>query len=89
MHDHKDGPAPVSTRLIAGFVSGIAGAFACNPFELVKTRLMAQVIWNRSLVDSRQYYSFIIIKEVDSVIIIVITLAFIMINFHHAISICY
>ena len=33
------GPTPISTRLVAGFVSGSLGAWVCNPFELVKTRI--------------------------------------------------
>lgn len=39
LHDKTEGPAPASVRLVAGLVSGVIGAFACNPFELVKTRL--------------------------------------------------
>jgi hypothetical protein len=30
--------------MFAGLVSGVCGAFVCNPFELVKTRLQAQVV---------------------------------------------
>ncbi|KAL0483955.1 solute carrier family 25 member [Acrasis kona] len=43
MHDKKrDGPLPMWKRILAGGTSGALGALACNPFELIKTRMQAQ-----------------------------------------------
>ncbi|KAJ3395301.1 hypothetical protein HDU84_000068 [Entophlyctis sp. JEL0112] len=39
--DHPS--APPWKRMLAGALCGVMGAFACNPFELVKTRLQSQV----------------------------------------------
>jgi hypothetical protein len=35
-------PAPAWKRVIAGSACGVLGAFSCNPFELVKTRLQSE-----------------------------------------------
>lgn len=45
LHDkRKEGNArvPLWKRMVAGGVSGAMGAVACNPFELVKTRMQSQ-----------------------------------------------
>jgi solute carrier family 25 protein 34/35 len=42
MHDRRareQGPPPLWKRVIAGAVSGALGALACNPAELIKTRM--------------------------------------------------
>jgi len=41
--DHTKSP-PVWKRLIAGSISGAAGAIICNPIEIVKTRLQASSV---------------------------------------------
>lgn len=41
MHDPKKGSAPAWKRMLAGSICGMMGAMACNPFELVKTRLQS------------------------------------------------
>ena len=42
MHDKKkEGSIPLWKRMIAGGASGAMGAVACNPFELVKTRMQS------------------------------------------------
>ncbi|KXS17678.1 mitochondrial carrier [Gonapodya prolifera JEL478] len=41
MHDPRDGSPPVWKRILAGSLSGAMGAFSCNPFELIKTRLQS------------------------------------------------
>ena len=42
MHDKKkEGSIPLWKRMVAGGVSGAMGAVACNPFELVKTRMQS------------------------------------------------
>ncbi|KAJ3394052.1 hypothetical protein HDU92_007275 [Lobulomyces angularis] len=41
IHDSKTGSAPAWKRLVAGSMCGVMGAFSCNPFELVKTRLQS------------------------------------------------
>eukprot|EP00038_Savillea_parva_P020823 m.32612 g.32612 ORF g.32612 m.32612 type:complete len:299 (+) comp4903_c0_seq1:43-939(+) len=38
LHDPRKGPAPLSTRMVAGMTSGAIAALVCNPIELVKTR---------------------------------------------------
>lgn len=35
-------PAPLSTKLLAGFASGAIAALICNPFDLIKTRLQLE-----------------------------------------------
>ncbi|KAI9343726.1 mitochondrial carrier domain-containing protein [Zopfochytrium polystomum] len=42
MHDPSKGSAPPWKRMVAGSLCGVMGAFSCNPFELVKTRLQSQ-----------------------------------------------
>eukprot|EP00128_Syssomonas_multiformis_P018850 Colp12_sorted_trinity150504_noHs@17549 len=42
IHDKREGVAPIWKRMIAGAISGAAGALSCNPFEIVKTRIQAQ-----------------------------------------------
>jgi hypothetical protein len=41
IHDSKKGRAPGWKRALAGSLCGVMGALACNPFELVKTRLQS------------------------------------------------
>lgn len=41
LHDPARGSAPGWKRILAGSMCGLMGAFSCNPFELVKTRLQA------------------------------------------------
>ena len=41
IHDPAKGSAPGWKRILAGSMCGAMGAFSCNPFELVKTRLQA------------------------------------------------
>ncbi|KAJ3081147.1 hypothetical protein HDU99_006465 [Rhizoclosmatium hyalinum] len=43
IHDPKTGSSPPWKRMLAGSLCGVMGAFACNPFELIKTRLQSQV----------------------------------------------
>ena len=42
LHDPSQGPAPGWKRMLAGSMCGVMGAFSCNPFELVKTRLQSK-----------------------------------------------
>jgi hypothetical protein len=35
-------PAPIWKRLLGGATTGAMGAIACNPFELIKTRMQAE-----------------------------------------------
>ncbi|TPX32135.1 hypothetical protein SmJEL517_g04724 [Synchytrium microbalum] len=42
LHDPQSGPAPGWKRMLAGSMCGVMGAFSCNPFELVKTRLQSK-----------------------------------------------
>lgn len=42
MHEPSQGPAPVWKRMVAGALSGAAGAVSCNPFEVVRVRMQAQ-----------------------------------------------
>ena len=47
LHDPKtEGRVPAWKRLLAGSLSGVMGAFSCNPFELVKTRLQSEASGN-------------------------------------------
>jgi hypothetical protein len=39
----KDALPPLYQQLVAGCLSGALGAFVCNPIEVVKTRLQAEV----------------------------------------------
>ncbi|KAJ3417611.1 hypothetical protein HDV05_000068 [Chytridiales sp. JEL 0842] len=41
VHDPSKGSAPGWKRMLAGSICGLLGAFSCNPFELVKTRLQS------------------------------------------------
>ncbi|KAJ3190521.1 hypothetical protein HK101_008725 [Irineochytrium annulatum] len=41
LHDSRQGSAPGWKRMLAGSLCGVMGAFSCNPFELVKTRLQS------------------------------------------------
>jgi hypothetical protein len=41
IHDSSTGSAPIWKRMLAGSFCGIMGAAACNPFELIKTRLQS------------------------------------------------
>ena len=41
LHDKNKGSAPGWKRILAGSMCGVMGAFSCNPFELVKTRLQS------------------------------------------------
>ncbi|KAI8836795.1 mitochondrial carrier domain-containing protein [Chytriomyces cf. hyalinus JEL632] len=43
IHDPKTGSSPPWKRMLAGSMCGVMGAFSCNPFELIKTRLQSQV----------------------------------------------
>ncbi|KAI8607635.1 mitochondrial carrier domain-containing protein [Chytriomyces sp. MP71] len=43
IHDPKTGSSPPWKRMLAGSICGVMGAFSCNPFELIKTRLQSQV----------------------------------------------
>jgi len=43
IHD-EDCPAPSWKRMVAGAWSGAVGFFACNPFEMVRVKMMAQPI---------------------------------------------
>lgn len=42
MHNPSKGSAPAWKRFCAGSMCGVLGAFACNPFELIKTRLQSE-----------------------------------------------
>jgi hypothetical protein len=44
LHDpvSEPGTVPMWKRVIAGATSGAMGAFACNPFELIKTRMQVR-----------------------------------------------
>jgi len=46
LHDPSTGSAPAWKRLAAGSMCGVMGAFSCNPFELVKTRLQSEAVGN-------------------------------------------
>ncbi|KAI8907819.1 mitochondrial carrier domain-containing protein [Gorgonomyces haynaldii] len=41
LHDKSQGRAPGWKRMLAGSLCGVMGALACNPFELIKTRLQS------------------------------------------------
>ncbi|KAJ3117446.1 hypothetical protein HK100_000815 [Physocladia obscura] len=43
IHDSSKGSSPPWKRMFAGSLCGVMGAFSCNPFELIKTRLQSQV----------------------------------------------
>ncbi|KAJ3023823.1 UNVERIFIED_CONTAM: hypothetical protein HDU68_008436 [Siphonaria sp. JEL0065] len=43
IHDPATGSSPPWKRMLAGSLCGVMGAFACNPFELIKTRLQSSV----------------------------------------------
>ncbi|KAJ3074579.1 hypothetical protein HDU98_010856 [Podochytrium sp. JEL0797] len=44
LHDSsKQGSSPPWKRMLAGSLCGVMGAFSCNPFELIKTRLQSSV----------------------------------------------
>eukprot|EP00276_Gloeochaete_wittrockiana_P002777 CAMPEP_0184673118 /NCGR_PEP_ID=MMETSP0308-20130426/86504_1 /TAXON_ID=38269 /ORGANISM="Gloeochaete witrockiana, Strain SAG 46.84" /LENGTH=550 /DNA_ID=CAMNT_0027120573 /DNA_START=366 /DNA_END=2019 /DNA_ORIENTATION=+ len=42
IHSSEEGPAPFWKRMIAGAISGSAGAISCNPFEIIKTRMQSK-----------------------------------------------
>ncbi|KAJ3332781.1 hypothetical protein HDU76_013108 [Blyttiomyces sp. JEL0837] len=48
IHDPSKGSAPPWKRMLAGSICGMMGAFSCNPFELVKTRLQSQITTSSS-----------------------------------------
>lgn len=49
LHDgHKSSP-PIWKRLLAGSISGAAGAIICNPIEIVKTRVQASSVAGNSV----------------------------------------
>ena len=41
IHDKSKGNAPAWKRIVGGSLCGVMGALACNPFELIKTRLQS------------------------------------------------
>lgn len=41
LHPNSDTPPPAWKRMVGGSICGAMGALACNPFELVKTRLQS------------------------------------------------
>ncbi|KAI8810145.1 mitochondrial carrier domain-containing protein [Cladochytrium replicatum] len=55
LHDPKNGSAPAWKRVIAGSLCGVMGAFACNPFELVKTRLQSSAAGKIAVGHQHQY----------------------------------
>ena len=44
LHDEHESSPPIWKRLIAGSISGAAGAILCNPIEIVKTRVQASSV---------------------------------------------
>jgi hypothetical protein len=42
LHTDPGTSAPAWKRVIAGSACGVLGAFSCNPFELIKTRLQSE-----------------------------------------------
>ncbi|KAI8849426.1 mitochondrial carrier domain-containing protein [Chytridium lagenaria] len=55
MHDSSRGSAPGWKRMIAGSLCGVMGAFSCNPFELVKTRLQSAAAKGQAVGHQHQY----------------------------------
>lgn len=56
IHDPASGvSAPPWKRMLAGSLCGVMGAFSCNPFELVKTRLQSQVSGTTSTAIGHQH----------------------------------
>ncbi|KAJ3218688.1 hypothetical protein HDU67_004470 [Dinochytrium kinnereticum] len=55
MHDSSKGSAPGWKRMIAGSLCGVMGAFSCNPFELVKTRLQSAAAKGLAVGHQHQY----------------------------------
>eukprot|EP00466_Bigelowiella_natans_P015571 jgi/Bigna1/127176/aug1.4_g1884 len=41
IHHDKKNPIPVYKRVVAGAMSGFAGAVICNPLDILKTRIQA------------------------------------------------
>ena len=48
-HDHLHSSPPVWKRLLAGSISGAAGAVICNPIEIVKTRVQASSLASQAV----------------------------------------
>jgi hypothetical protein len=44
LHDDHESSPPIWKRLVAGSISGAAGAIICNPIEIVKTRVQASSV---------------------------------------------
>lgn len=55
MHDPELGSAPAYKRMFAGSLCGVLGAIACNPFELIKTRLQSGSPGNISVGHQHNY----------------------------------
>jgi Ca2+-binding EF-hand superfamily protein len=55
IHDKSKGAIPPWKRVLAGSACGAMGALACNPFELVKTRLQSQVSVGSNAVVGHQH----------------------------------
>jgi len=49
-------PPPIWKRLVAGSLSGAMGAVACNPFELIKTRMQARTKVSELIVGHQHNY---------------------------------
>ncbi|TPX46974.1 hypothetical protein SeLEV6574_g02905 [Synchytrium endobioticum] len=57
IHDSSQGPAPGWKRMSAGAVCGVLGAFSCNPFELVKTRLQSKSSGKSTAIGTQHSYN--------------------------------
>lgn len=62
LHDPARGSAPGWKRIAAGSMCGLMGAFSCNPFELVKTRLQAA---SSKVTVGKHQFEYIIIIILD------------------------
>jgi len=56
MHQEKT-PSPFHKRLLAGIISGLIGAVASTPFDLLKTRLQSQALGSNALVGHQHGYT--------------------------------
>lgn len=49
LHDETDGPVPIYKRMLAGALSGAIGSAVCNPFEIVRIKMQAQLTASESM----------------------------------------
>jgi hypothetical protein len=62
LHDPAKGSAPGWKRILAGSMCGLMGAFSCNPFELVKTRLQSA---STTVIVGKHQFEYILYLTVD------------------------